>query len=246
MGRQTGRKPLCSVVIALALLLSDPGGIARAAEDPARALPSPANAATGPDDERDDELDEIVVTGTRRNRKPQALIEWLRRLVGRFAYEGYVELQTDDARPVRQPVTGYADCVGFGPAPGVQCDMRITWPELRGPNGEELVGGVSSLAPAMTLFGLEVNYLAIRYLQLDSRGLANGGWGYLQGDTVTTREPCVDIPGNCRRITHISARADGKLIQTQVDIEVDGKRLVRFMFVQRRVMSLDDALRVPK
>jgi hypothetical protein len=219
----------------LALLLAGAVSVAGAAEVPSRALPPSPAAQLEEDPEHDQELDEIVVTGAKKVRKPEALIAWLRRLVGQFAYEGYVDLHSDAVPGGRRPVKGVSDCVGFGPAPGVQCVMKVVWPEVRGPDGQEVPGGISSLAPAMILYGLDADYLGIRYLQLDNKGLANSGQGYLRGDTLSTTAPCVDIPGNCRRITQISARPDGKLIQMQVDIEKDGERVARFMFVQRRL-----------
>lgn len=245
MNRPAGRSALRNWAIALVLALPGPVLAASAPAGP----PGTAPPAVDADPDRDEELDEIVVTGAKRVRKPEALIAWLRRLVGQYTYEGYVDVRSDGAPSGRQPVKGVGDCVGFGPAPGVQCVLKVIWPEVHGPEGKEVPGGVSSLAPAMILYGLDPDYLGIRYMQLDNKGLADSGQGYLRGDTLTTKAPCVDIPGNCTRTTQIDAQGDGKVIRMQIDIEKDEQRLVRFMFVQHRLAQQTqpgDAARAPR
>jgi len=185
----------------------------------------------------DQELDEVTVTGTRSKpvRNLQTIIEWLARLVGQYRYGGTVELRAGPGIPTAPLlVRGVGDCVAFGLAPGVQCSIAVSWPKIRGEGGQEVLGGVSTLNPAMVLYGLDPDRRAIHFLQVDQKGIADGGTGYLMGDTLTTRAPCEGIPGDCERITTIDAQPDGRRIQMQVDIEQDGQRAVRFNFVLNR------------
>lgn len=183
----------------------------------------------------DEQLDEVEATGERKVRNPQILIAWLRRLLGRFSYEGYVELRGEGESALRQPVRGSGNCVGFGSAPGVYCTIQVAWPEVKGIDGAAVPGGISSLVPATILYGLDPDFVGIRYLEVDSKGMANAGHGYVRGNTLQTTTPCVDRPGNCQRVARINAHPDGKLVETQIDIQVDARRQFRFMFVQRRI-----------
>jgi hypothetical protein len=215
-------------IIALAALLP----VAALAASPAP-RESPAAA---PD--KLQELSEVLVSGEKPTRKVAELIPWLRRLLGQYTYEGYVDLggkgNPDDQRRVR----GVGLCVGFGVAPGVQCEINVRWPEARGPDGEEIMGGVSPLAPAMILYGLEPDDLGIRYLQVDNRGLAEGATGFIIRDTATFRTPCVDVPEGCQRITRITAEQDSKLIEMQVDTEVNYELAMRYRFQLTRVAEM--------
>jgi hypothetical protein len=197
---------------------------------------SPARTAAEPD--KLEELSEVLVSGEKPTRKVAELIPWLRRLLGQYTYEGYVDLggkgNPDDQRRVR----GVGLCVGFGVAPGVQCEINVRWPESKGPQGEQIMGGVSPLAPAMILYGLEPDDLGIRYLQVDNRGLAEGATGFIIRDTATFRTPCVDVPEGCQRITRITAEPDSKLIEMQVDTEVNYELAMRYRFQLTRVAEI--------
>lgn len=219
-----------AMVMALTPWVSAP-----ASDAAAPSLPPPPDSTLNP------ELDEILVSGARKTRDPVAVLEWLRRLLGQYSYEGYVELRSPGAPQGRLPVRGSGECTGFGPGPGVQCAMRVTWPRVRGADGAEVPGGVSSLVPAMTLYGFDADFIAIRFQQVDNKGLANPGRGYLTGDVLTTREPCVDVLEHCERITRINAHPDGSVIQTQVDIEQDSVLVVRYVFVQNRIAGPEHA-----
>jgi hypothetical protein len=190
----------------------------------------------------DEELDEVIVSGNRVEpvRSMRTILEWLVRLVGQYRYEGFVELKPGPGVPQdRLPVRGVGDCVRFGIAPGVQCSVAIRWPEVKGPAGEEVVGGVSTLNPAMILYGLDPDQRGIHFLQVDQRGIADGGVGFLIGDVLTTKAPCEGIPGDCQRTTKIDAAPDGKLIQMQVEIHQDGERVAHFHFEMQRVAQQD-------
>lgn len=177
-----------------------------------------------------EELSEVVVSGEQPTRKAEDLIPWLRRLLGRYTYQGYVDLQGRGKAKDRLNVTGLGTCVGFGAAPGVQCEINVRWPQVRGEDNQPLKGSVSSLDPAMILYGLEPDDIGIRYLQVDSRGLAEGAVGLVTGDTATFRTPCVDAPAGCERITRITAIQDSKIIDMQVDTEVDYQLVLRYRF----------------
>jgi hypothetical protein len=219
-----------------ALLLPSllPAGAVVAADAAPRAAPA------------EEELDEITVNGNRIKpiRNMQTILEWMVRLVGNFRYEGFVELRPGDGVPKeRLPVRGVGECVAFGVAPGVQCSVAIRWPEVHGPDGAAVVGGVSSLNPAMILYGLDPDRRGIHFLQVDQHGVAEGGVGYLFDDVLTSTAPCEAIPGNCQRTTRINAQPDGKLIQMQVDIQQDGVRVARFNFELQRVPKQAGAAR---
>jgi hypothetical protein len=194
--------------------------------------PAPARAAA-PDELQ--ELSEVVVSGEKPTRKVAELIPWLRRLLGQYTYEGYVDLGGKGEPEDRRTVGGAGTCVGFGVAPGVQCEIVVRWPEVRGENGEEVMGGVSPLNPAMILYGLEPDELGIRYLQVDNRGLAEGTTGYVIGNTATFRTACVDVPEGCQRITRITTESGSKLIDMQIDTEINYELAMRFRFQMTRV-----------
>ncbi len=190
----------------------------------------------------DEELDEVLVNGVRikATRDPQKIVNWLKLLVGQFRYDGYVQPRRDGAIGNLLRVQGGADCTAFGKAPGVQCQINVTWPDAQGADGNEIPGGVSTLAPSITQYGLDPDHLGIRFLQVDNKGIASYGQGYLFGDTLTTTTPCADIPGDCQRITKISARVDGKTVEMQIDIQKDSERLVRFKFMLNRIGKVSE------
>jgi hypothetical protein len=202
---------------------------------PAAAIAAAANAS-GATNAPDPDLAEVVVTAKRINakriRSPTGLAAWLNRLRGDFIYEGNVELGSEDAIPRRQTVSGASKCGAYGPS--VICIVQVTWPEMHGSDGEGIPGGVSTLAPAMVTYAVDMNYLGIQFLHVGSTGMADSGMGYLAGDTLTTTTACVDLPGDCKRISRIEAPPDSKVIRMQTDIEQDEQRVVRYTFVLRR------------
>lgn len=188
-----------------------------------------------------DELREVIVSGEKPVAKVADLIPWIRRLLGQYNFEGYVDLGGKGDPQDRRNARGVGLCVGFGVAPGVQCEINVRWPESRGPDGEEIPGGVSPLAPAMILYGVEPDDVGIRYLQVDNRGLAEGGTADIIGDTAAFTTPCVDIPQGCQRITRITARPDSKVIEMQVDTLVDDALVLRYRFQLTRVAEVQAA-----
>ena len=116
--------------------------------------------------------------------------------------------------------------------------------------------GSSDLSPAQLLFSLfsferhvyrglnpgeptgGADKRGIHLLQMDSRGIVEWASSELVGDIFLSRESCVDVPGNCYKMTQIIARPDSDEISMQVDIEKNRKRVLRQTFTFRRVSSL--------
>lgn len=225
--KRRGGKYLPWGPLALALCAS-----ALFAASPAPAADAPAGAG------KVEELSEVVVSGQKPTRKLADIIPWLRRLLGEYTIEGYVDLggrgEPDEQRSVR----GTGVCIGFGVAPGVQCEFNIRWPETRARGGGEILGGVSNLSPAMILFGLEPDDIGLRYLQVDNRGLAEGSRGGIIGDTAVFRTPCADLIEGCERATRIITSSDSKLVELQVDTEIYYQVKVRYRFQLTRVAEV--------
>ena len=136
--------------------------------------------------------------------------------------------------------------MGFGVAPGVQCELNVKWPQIPGPNGEAVMSGIFGMEPMMILYGLEPDELGIRYLQVNNRGLAEGATGYMIDDTVTFKTPCVNTAPGWQRITGVTARSDNKVVDFQIDTELDYKVAARFNFKLRRVGNPQAELVRPK
>jgi hypothetical protein len=109
---------------------------------------------------------------------------WLKRLVGRYRFDGSIEVVFNHAdyeehrcaplppppqdpastdppafppEPYCRSVKGMADCIAVGESPGVQCVLSARWTDLfeMEPDGAfNVPGGVSNLDPSMALFGL--------------------------------------------------------------------------------------------
>jgi hypothetical protein len=214
----------------LLLLLSS---VAFAAQPSASQRRESARAA-----EQLEELGEVVVSGEKPTRRIEDLIPWLRRLLGRYEFAGYVDLGGQGNPEDLLRVRGGGECVGFGVAPGVQCEIDVRWPKVAGPAGEDVIGGVSYLSPAMILYGVEPDERGIRYLQVDNRGLAEGAIGLVTGDTAAFRTPCVDMAADCQRVVRITARADSKIVDMQIDTELNYRVVTRFRFQLTRVAQL--------
>lgn len=196
-----------------------------------------ACAAEEPAVPSDLELGEILISGARPNRDPQQIVEWIRRLIGQFRYSGFVESNDSTSVGGRRAVRGLGECKPFGFSPAVMCEMNVTWPAVRGPDGTELAGGKSTLRPGVFVLGLDPDRLGVRFLEVDNRGMGNGGRGYLRGDSVVTTTPCVDLPAQCQRITRIHAQPDGKQVRMQFDIEQNSVLIARFDFSMSKLES---------
>ena len=190
----------------------------------------------------DQELEEIVVTGRRaREQRPdweelQRPFNWLARLVGRFVVEGHVDLRGLGNPADFVQVQGRTECVGFGVAPGVQCELKIRWPEQKQLGSEVNPGTFPNLNPAVLLYGYEPAEPGIRYILVDSKGIAESAAGLLiTADTMRSRSPCKTLPGECERVVHITARPDFKTVEMQIDLEVDHRKALSYVFMMNRV-----------
>lgn len=181
-----------------------------------------------------EELGEVVVSGEKPTKKVADMVPWLRRLVGKYTLHGHLDLGGAGRPEDRRNVGGAGTCVGFGVAPGVQCEIQVRWPEARDASGEPVLGGVSTLAPAMLLFGIEPDDGGIQFMQVDNRGVAEGALGFVTGDTATFRSPCTDVPDGCQRTTRITAVQDSQVVDVQVDTVLDFRLATRLRFEMRR------------
>lgn len=192
------------------------------------------SASQAPAPAPEEQLDEILVEGEKPVRDADKITEWLTRLVGQFVVEGSVDLHGKGAAEPLD-VQGRSTCVGFFPTKSVQCELRLRWPEVKGPQGEALPGGVSHLDPAIMLFGYEPRRIGIRHMLVGDDGIAEDALGYLiSGNTVVSRNKCVNVPGQCERVVRIRADPDLKVVEMRIDWEVDGLKAVSYRFEMHR------------
>jgi hypothetical protein len=185
------------------------------------------------------------------DRDPDALTSgkdmqaWLKRLVGQYTYGGFVDLCGKGNPKDQRPVAGKADCIAAGPTPAVHCRVNVTWSAAYKENGAPVLGGVSTLAPAELLFGMEIptnpmtvgkgpNGWGLVVLQQDSNGEAEWASGELLGDTFYSRSVCFDIPGDCHKSKWITARPESDEISMVLDITIDRQRVLRQSFILHR------------
>jgi hypothetical protein len=216
----------------------DSGGVVVSGAVHGASAPVPEHDEASSKSEPLDELDEVLIDGQKPSRKPSEFTSWMRRLVGQFTFAGYVDINGNGGPQDLLGVDGRTECIGYGRELAVQCNIRVTWPERKGPNGEEIPGGVSALNPATILYGVDRNDLYVHFMIVDSKGIAEPGFGFLVGDTVTSRAPCVNIPGTCEKITRITAEPDGKRVEMNVDIERDYRRTTSYRFVLTRIGAM--------
>jgi hypothetical protein len=192
-----------------------------------------------------DELNEVTISAEKPTRKVGELIPFLRRILGQYTVDGKVDLGGQGKPEERWTAVGTGSCVGFGLAPGVQCELNVKWPQIPGPNGEAVMSGIFGMEPMMILYGLEPDELGIRYLQVNNKGLAEGATGYMINDTVTFKTPCVNTPPGCQRVTRVTAPSESKVVDLQIDTEIDFKVAARFNFKLRRVANAQAELVKP-
>jgi hypothetical protein len=210
--------------------------------------PAPLMAATAtgsspaPQAQQEDELDEVLVEGRRNRERPrswddyQQPFNFLARLVGQFVVEGQVDLRAQGNNEDLRKVSGRANCLGFGAAPGVVCEVNVRWPETRGTGGEQMPGAVSTLDPAVLQFGFEPAAPGVSWVIVDNRGVADSVVGRLTSpNTLLARSKCVAVPGNCERIARITVEPDLKTIRMNIDLAIDQQKSVSFLFVMNRV-----------
>lgn len=207
------------------------------------------------------------------------IASWLRRLVGSYRVEGSVfmfprtfEFRNTQGELVEgqfverlESARGAADCAVVGTGAGMQCIFNVGWTDQfdiimdpdAGPVGQySLPGGVAYLNPSMLLVGLDPGVQGIGFLLVDSKGLPEGGSGFIAGDRATLRAPCVNArdlyqrlnpaaefsdrrPQSCERITHIDARAGADLVHLSISIELNEELVTLTRLTLRRADPQD-------
>jgi hypothetical protein len=213
-----------SCVLALSLLFSGPVLAAGFACTQAAATKDAEAEKQG----TPDELEEIVINGSKSTRRIRDLGAWLRHLEGQYSYEGYVDLCGKGNAAEQRSVTGKSDCVslyetGTEQLLSLYCAINVRWPQVQGENGRAVIGGESNLSPAMVVYGVVPELPGIQFMQIDNKGMATHAQGKLAGDTLTTMGSC-GMQGSCQLITRITAQPDSKDIVMLVDVEIDSRR----------------------
>ena len=239
MTSATTRVRTAHLAFTLPVLLLCAGIAAGAANTAAIKPPAPKPVAPQTDSKATaDDLSEINVTAEKPTRKVSDLIVWIRRLLGQYTIDGKVDMGGKGNPNERWTAVGTGTCIGFGVAPGVQCEMNVKWPPVPGPHGAEVLSGVTDLNPAMMLLGMQPDDIGIQYLQVNNKGLAEGSVGTIINDTATFKTPCVNAPPGCMRIMRITAESESKVISMDIDTEIDYQLAARFNFKLRRVAEL--------
>jgi hypothetical protein len=186
--------------------------------------------------------------------------DWLRRLPGRYELEGviyHIEKADYDAgldhldgelagtaqylNEWRQPIVGKADCIAFADAPGLQCVINVSWPEMWNiQTGRASFGAVSDLTPAMVLAGVNPADQSIRFLLVDKRGLGHPSSLVLKGERVVAKVPCVNMPGvqTCDQKFTLEAKATRNLIFVTLSSEL---RYLRRKLDRKTALDIPDA-----
>lgn len=195
------------------------------------------------------ELDEVLVEGERRKPRPpsfkdyQRPMDFLARLVGHFVVDGQVDLLSQGGHGGPLKVSGRAECIGFGLAPGVMCELKIRWPEALGSDGEAIPGGVPNLYPAVAMFGYEPAVPGLSWILVDNQGMADTAVGTMESaDTMQSRSKCLGIPGNCERVAAITAWSDLRQVDIKIDLVVDDQKAVSYLFVLHRVPGMQSTV----
>jgi hypothetical protein len=187
-----------------------------------------------------------AIDGTQATTDIKALRTWLLLLAGQYRVEGRVDLCGQGHAADQRPVTGSADCMTSGPIPDVHCKVDVGWPETRAENGTPVLGGVSSLRQAQFVYslensstrGIQVGGWGLLYVQVDNKGKTDWASGVLMGDTFTAGELCVGIPGNCQKITRITAKPGSNEISMLNEIQIDRRPVMRQVFLLHREPKL--------
>jgi hypothetical protein len=181
----------------------------------------------------------------------KVLRAWLLMLAGQYRVEGHVDLCGLGHAADQRPVTGSADCMTSGPIPDVHCKVDVGWPETRAESGTPVLGGVSSFRQAQFVYslensgsrGIQVSGWGIQFVQVDNKGKADWASGVLLGDTFTAGELCVGVPGNCQKITRITAKPGSNEIAMLIEIQIDQKPVMRQAFLLHREPKLQQGNR---
>jgi hypothetical protein len=209
---------------------------------------------------------------TREAERQQQAVEmpaWMARLVGRFRYTGVVQFYqasvpgaevrefpdrdkiyadgTCDEEcftsiPSLRNAKGLGDCIAIGAGAGVHCVVHVVWEDEWTPQGMPVDGGVTFLGPAATLYGYDPIASRIRYLILNTRGVAESEAGRLNGNTLswTFDTHCEsDTTERCRQVTKVQALPDGKSVRTYIALEKYDRRSGRWWMVTSFTLDMN-------
>lgn len=135
-----------------------------------------------------------------------------------------------------------------GDGPGVHCLISVPWlqpvvfqppPPFHHAKTTTITWPGRILEPATILFGIDPDALAVRYLLVDGKSIAEEASGSLQGDTVTFTTECVNESVSCRQKLSILAPEDGGKIRMTLDIsfraQLGYERKAGFSFTLHRL-----------
>lgn len=235
-GRFTTHHPILRLAILCALLLPAP----LLAATFTCAQTSSSNVTDFGKGTAIDQLEDVVVTGSKPKARTKDLGTWLKRLEGQYRYEGYVDLCGSGNLEDQRRVAGRADCVSlygtFTDIPGsLYCRVNLDWPAEAG--GARAVAGESNLSPAVIVYGLVPDLPGIQVMQMDDGGLTTHALGKLIDDTLTIKGSC-GTKFSCSKITRTTARPDSKEISILTDFEIDSRLVLRHAFVLHRVSNI--------
>lgn len=188
------------------------------------------------------ELAEVVVVAKEDEAYLRDLRAWLKRLVGEYDYEGYVDVCGNGNPADQRPVTGRAECIALSSAPTIQCTVDMRWPVAVQKNGAAVPGGAYNLVASHVIYSVENRFIPERQMnrwglmsmQVDSKGTAEWASGALIGDSFLSKEPCVGVQGDCRKSMRITAERNAKEVTMLIDTEVGEQRVMRQSLVLHR------------
>ncbi len=70
---------------------------------------------------------------------------------------------------------------------------------------------------------------------VDNKGVGDRALGLLYNNTLISKAPCVNVPGNCDRVVRTTVEPGIQVIKLQIDLEIDFRTVLSFEFVMRRV-----------
>jgi hypothetical protein len=179
---------------------------------------------------------EIHFTSIAPITEPAQVAGWLQRLPGRYKYDGMIQMDVCSQVPSEggpppppsdkcQGIKGKSDCIAIGTGPGVQCILNVTWQDIFTvdfESGTATESMVSYLDPAMELYGLEPGKLAMSRLIVNNKGIAEGGNGFIKGNTAFFSSPCANAASvGCYRIVRIEAKPDSSLLYVWFSTKIE-------------------------
>jgi hypothetical protein len=206
--------------------------------------------------ERRTEEPEEVASNARETVTSQKVMQaWLRQLVGRYTLDGYIDPCGNGNIKDQRAVTGRVDCIATSVTPDVHCKFNLNWPAAAGGSGAATPDNVAGMAPAQLLFSMEVpmvihtpmgtlvppnfygdgaNHSGIVLVQVDNRDVGEYASGVLVNETFLSTEPCMDMPGDCHRITRVTDKPERDEIFMTVEVRTDSQRVTRQVFTLHR------------